>query len=147
LSIDRHGQLAAELPAQDGCHRLALSASKELEPGFRAAILLADGLFRLDVALAGDTLRTIVRNFSAGELTMDRSAPGYASVSILLGPAEAYEPTRSDLGFALGSANDRVDVRVTIATLRFAERGTVRVTAQAILQQAPERNPSTARAM
>ena len=30
-------------------------------------ILLAEGLFRLDVVISGDTLRTVVRNLSSGK--------------------------------------------------------------------------------
>ena len=33
-------------------------------------LLLAEGLFRLDVAISGDTLRTYVRNLSSGPLQM-----------------------------------------------------------------------------
>lgn len=91
--------------------------------------------------MEGDTLRTLVRNLSVGDLAMDGANPGYTGASILLGPAEAYEPARSELAFVLGSGDDRVEVDVTIATLRFAERGTVRVTAQAILREAPVREP------
>jgi hypothetical protein len=116
---------------------LALSASRELEPGFRAAILLAEGLFRLDVTVAGDTLRTVVRNLSAGELTMDGDAARRPGASIGFGEVAAYEPSRTTLAFALGPAGDRVKVDVTIATLRFADRNIVRVTAQAIVREAP----------
>lgn len=99
-------------------------------------MLVADDLFRLDVAVEGDTLRTLVRNLSAGDLTMDPAGSGYGGVSFVLGPVEAYEPTCSEISFSLGSGGDRVEVDVTIATLRFAERGTVRVTAQAVVRQA-----------
>ena len=54
-----------------------LSATKEIEPGARAMLLAADGLFRLDVAIVGDTIRTTVRNFSTGELEMGRGQGGY----------------------------------------------------------------------
>lgn len=90
------------------------------------------------MVVEGDTLRTIVRNLSAAELMMDQSATsGYGGVSILLGPVEEFQPTCSAVSFALGSGADRVAVDVTIALLHFAERGTVRVTAQAILREAP----------
>jgi hypothetical protein len=50
--------------------------------------------------------------------------------------AAAYSPGRADLGFTLGTVSDQVLVRVTIATLNFADRGVVRVSAQAIVGQA-----------
>jgi hypothetical protein len=52
-----HGILAHELPpGADGRRGLVLSASTEIEPGARAMLLLAEGLFRLDAAVSGDTL-------------------------------------------------------------------------------------------
>jgi hypothetical protein len=36
---------------------------------------------------------------------------------------------------ALGSGDDLLMARVTIATLRFADRGTIRVSAQAVVRQ------------
>ena len=40
-----------------------------------------------------------------------------------LGVAARYAPGRADLRFALGPDDDRVVTEVTIATLRFADRG------------------------
>jgi hypothetical protein len=95
-------------------------------------LLVADGLFRLDVTIAGDTLRTIVRNLSVGALTMIGDTDQRISVSS--GDVEAYEPSHSGLRFTLGVGADRVEVEIQLATLRFAERGTIRVTAQAIMR-------------
>lgn len=111
-----------------------LSASKELEPGARAMLLLAERLFRLDVTIDGDTLRTTVRNLSDGPLRMvgdaqDRFALGF-------GELDAYEPAQAGLRFTLGSGADAVAVSVQLATVRFADRGTVRVTGQGILRGA-----------
>ena len=100
-------------------------------------LLLADGLFRLDLAVDGDTLRTMVRNLSTGALEMGGREDGDEGLHIVIGEAGAYEPSRSAIEFTLGSGGDRVEVKVLIATLRFLERGTVRVTAQAIIRPAP----------
>jgi hypothetical protein len=131
-----HDQLEAELPASGNRRGLVLSASKEVEPGARAMLLLAEGLFRLDAAITGDTLRTVVRNLSAGELDLD-NAPGEGGLNVAFGEVAAYEPSRTELRFSLGTGDDRVSVKVTIATLKLAERGTIRITAQAIVRQAP----------
>ena len=56
------GQLSSPL-AGGG---LALSAAKPIEEGARAALLLAPGLFRLDVCPREDTLKLQVRNLSGG---------------------------------------------------------------------------------
>ena len=41
------------------------------------------------------------------------------------------------MGFTIGDTGDRLLVKVTLATLRFAARGRVLVSAQAIVRQAP----------
>jgi hypothetical protein len=114
-----------------------LSASKELEPGVRAMLLLAAGLFRLDVVVHGDTLRTIVRNLSPGGLEMGDTLGSYGRGTLAFGDVAAYEPGNAELSFDLGTGADRVTVRGTLATLSFTERGTVRVTAQAIVRHVP----------
>ena len=100
-------------------------------------ILLAEGLFRLDVVISGDTLRTVVRNLSSGDLNVDRESASDSGASLAFGEIATYEPGRAGLEFTLGRGGDRVGVKVTSATLRFPERGTVRVTAQAIVRPAP----------
>jgi hypothetical protein len=135
-----HRQLATELPARDGIRGLVISASKELEPGARAMLLLADGLFRLDVLVYGDSMRTVVRNLSSGPVEMQSGTGGTggtggaAGQSISFGEVSAYQPGRADLGFTIGPGDDRLLVKVTLATVRFVERGTVRVSGQAVVR-------------
>lgn len=100
-------------------------------------LVLAEGLFRLDVVVSGDTLRTVVRNLSSGELEMAGTNADYSGGSIVLGGAAEYEPAQTSVEFALGAGGDRVVVKVLIGILHFAERGTVRVTGQAVIHQAP----------
>ena len=61
---------------------------------------------------------------------------GYSGASYAFGDVSAYEPTRTELHFKLGTGGDTVSVDVLLATLRFPERGIMRVTAQAIVRQA-----------
>jgi hypothetical protein len=102
-------------------------------------MLRLEGLFRLDVCPSDDTLRTVVRNLSSA---LDMHVPaaaggGYAApAGVLLGEVAAYLPSRTAQDFELGEGEDRVGVAVTIATLRFPERGTVQVTAQALVRGA-----------
>jgi hypothetical protein len=100
-------------------------------------LLLAEGLFRLDVSLGPDTFRTVVRNLSGAEIQAMGDRSGYGEASFLLGGAAEYQPAKFQSEFALGSGGDRVAVKIVIGTLRFAERGTARITAQAIIRQAP----------
>jgi hypothetical protein len=112
---------------------LVLSASKDLEPGARAMLLLADGLFRLDVLIVGDTLQTFVRNLTGGELELHGEVGQPRVATTTLGLAARYAPGRADLRFAVGAEDVRVLTEVTIATLRLAERGVIRVSAQGIV--------------
>jgi hypothetical protein len=129
-------QLANEFPAADGGRALLLSASKDLEPGARAMLLHAEGLFRFDVLVVGDSLQTFVRNLTDSALDILGDVGGAGAGTITLGDAAAYAPGRADLAFTLGAGEDQVLTKVTIATLRFAQRGTIRVSAQAIVRLA-----------
>lgn len=132
-----HRQLVGELTPDSGRRALVLSSSKELETGARAMLLFADGLFRLDIVISPDTIRTVVRNLSSGELSVERG-PGYGVRSAVHSiEAAAYRPGSTELRFTLGRRRDRVSVDVTIGLLRFEDRGTVHVTGQAIVRQAP----------
>jgi hypothetical protein len=100
-------------------------------------LLRAEGLFRLDVTIDGDTVRTVVRNLSPGELDTTRRSADLGGASIGFGEIAGYEPGRVELEFALGQGSDRIAVTGVIATLRFKDRGAIRVTAQAVVRSAP----------
>jgi hypothetical protein len=98
-------------------------------------LLLAEGLFRLDVVPSGDTMRTVVRNLSPGELEMEDGLHPETEPHLAFGEVAPYEPGKGRIGFTLGRGSDRVTVNVIMGTLRFPERGTLRITAQAIIRQ------------
>jgi hypothetical protein len=112
-----------------------MSASKEIEPGARAMLLLATGLFRLDVSISGDTLRSIVRNLSPGQLSMSGRG-GDPPAAFGCGDVAAYAPGQAKVEFALGEGEDRVEVEALIGTLKPPGRGVLRVSAQAIVRLA-----------
>ena len=130
------GQLATELQPRDGRRGLALSASKELEPGTRAMLLHADGLFRLDVRVHGDSLQTFVRNLTDWPLDLTGDVGSLGGPTFGFGDVAEYAPGRADLGFTLGGGDDLLMTKVTIATLQFADRGIVKVSALGIVRQA-----------
>lgn len=136
-----HRQLASELAPRDGRRGLVISASKELEPGVRAMLVLAEGLFRIDVVVRGDSLQTVVRNLTAGPVQMWDVGQSEEVGSIVLGEAAALGPGRAHMGFVIGSGDDRLMVKVTLATLRFEQRGTFRISAQAVLRVQPLSRP------
>lgn len=127
--------LTRELVLPGGARGRVLSASKDLEPGVRAMLLLAEDLFRLDIMIMGDALQTFVRNLTTGELQLSGEVGQPRVATTTLGLAARYAPGRADLRFTVGSEDARVMTRVTIATLRFADRGTIRVTAQGIVSR------------
>lgn len=75
-----------------------------------------------------------MRNLSTGELEMHGGPYGPDGANIAVGDVGGYQPARTALEFALRSGRESVEVTVTLATLRFPDRGTVRVTAQAIVR-------------
>ncbi|HEY2769227.1 MAG TPA: hypothetical protein VGI87_01600 [Solirubrobacteraceae bacterium] len=116
---------------------MVLSASKELEPDARAMLLGVEGLFRFDVQISGDTLRTIVRNLSSGAIEMAPLGGSRVANNVAYGEVTAYQPGSATLDFTLGDRADPVEVAIQVGTLHLADRGTIRVTAQAIVRQAP----------
>jgi hypothetical protein len=127
--------LTRELVLPGGARGRVLSASKDLEPGVRAMLLLAEDLFRLDLMIVGDTLQTFIRNLTSGELALagEVGQPRVATTSA--GLAARYAPGRADLRFSVGPEDARIVTEVTIATLRFPERGLIRVSAQGIVRR------------
>ena len=97
-------------------------------------LLLAEDLFRLDIMIFGDTLQTFVRNLASGELAVAGEVGQPRVATTTLGLAARYAPGRADLRFAVGPEDARIVTEVTIATLRFPERGLIRVSAQGIVR-------------
>jgi hypothetical protein len=135
--IGVHGQLTNGLALPGGVPGVVLSAGKELEPGARAMLLIAEDLFRLDVIVTEDTLRTVLRNLSTGVIDTNTNLGTLTGESATFGNAADYQPGRAEMGFTITSGTEAVWVKALIATLRFVERGTVQVSAQAIMRQAP----------
>jgi hypothetical protein len=106
--------------------------------GARAAVLHAEGLFRLDVLVVPDSLRILVRNLCGAELSFEPS--GYPRAVVVQGDLGelALRPGHHQMTFWLGdrAAKGAVQVDVTLATLRMAAQGSVRVTAQALVHKA-----------
>jgi hypothetical protein len=114
---------------------VAMSATRSVEPGARVTMLLAEDLFRLDVVVEPDTLRTVVRNLSAGELRMLTSGARSTDHSLALGGAAAYRPVSTTVEFSLGDEPEQVGVRVLLAMLQWPDDGRYEVTAQAIIRR------------
>lgn len=129
-----NGQLISEIP---GAARLvfAISSTRDLERGTRAALVEVPRLFRLDVIVDGDTLRSVVRNLSRSQLRFGHAHHNDPGTNVSLGESDRFEPARATIAFVLTSENDAVLSTVTIGTIHLAELGLLRVTAQAIIRQ------------
>ena len=127
--------LTRELVLPGGARGQVISSSKDIEPGVRAMLLLAEDLFRLDIMIMGDALQTFVRNLTSGELELSGEVGQPRVATTTLGLAARYAPGRADLRFAVGPEDARVLTKVTIATLRFADRGMIRASAQGIVRR------------
>jgi len=108
-----------------------VSNAVEAFEGARVAVLHAEGLFRLDVAVVPDNVRVVIRNLSGRTLTFEPD--GYPRPVVVQGDAHgelALRPGHHQVAFSLGPT----EVRVVLSTLRAVERGTVRITGQAIVR-------------
>jgi hypothetical protein len=117
---DLPGQLTSQLPGG----AIALSCSKPIEEGARAALLYAPGLFRLDITPREDTLKIQVRNLSTGECEW---ADGGQPLVLLAfdGPAISAHTLRIDV--------DGRAANVIVSATRDTERGLMRFVAQGLI--------------
>lgn len=117
---DLAGQLTSPLPGGG----IALSCSKPIEEGARAALLLAPGLFRLDITPREDTLKIQVRNLSSGPC--EWTDGGQPLVLLAFdGPAISAHTLRIDV-------DDR-RASVLVSATRDTERGLMQFVAQALV--------------
>ena len=114
------GQLTSRL---DG-GGLALSCAKPIEEGARAALLLAPGLFRLDISPREDTLKIQVRNLSDGPCEWSDGGQPHVVLAVD-GPAISAHTLHIDV--------DGREVSVLISATRDTERGLMRFIAQALV--------------
>ncbi len=124
----RHAQLASGLPGGG----LALSCHKLVEDGARVMMLLAPGLFRLDVRPVQDTLQVMTRSLheSARWGTEPSAATDYGRKA-----AETPEPARADFTFFAELAPRPILARITLSSTVDRERGLTHFVAHAILRE------------
>jgi hypothetical protein len=125
-----HGQLASALP-EGG---LALSSHKLVEDGARTLLLLAPGLFRLDVRPVEDTLQVMTR--SLHELPVQWAAEELGEEHLGRGYAERAEP--SVLTFRLHLPDSTpIGGRIRLASTADRAAGLTHFVAHALLRAAP----------
>jgi len=124
----RHAQLASGLPGGG----LALSCHKLVEDGARVMMLLAPGLFRLDVRPVEDTLQVLTRSLHEGARwgTQPSAATDYGRKA-----EETPEPARADFTFFAAVDPRPILARITLTSTIDRERGLTHFMAQAIVRE------------
>jgi hypothetical protein len=124
----RHGQLASGLPGGG----LALSCHKLVEDGARVMMLLAPGLFRLDVRPVEDTLQVMTRSLHEGARwgTEPAAATDYGRKA-----DETPEPSRADFTFFAELDAGGILARISLTSTIDRERGVTHFVAQAIVRE------------
>jgi ribosomal protein L11 methyltransferase len=130
---DLPGQLETALPGGG----VALSSSRALATAARVAVILAPGMFRIDLRHLEDTLRVSVRNLSPTPLRQianigpPRTIATHADVAVV-----PPTMTNSRLLLRVGSGSSARDAEVLISATSDAYGG--RVTAQAVIRPVQE---------
>ena len=127
----RHHQLATGLPGGG----LALSCHKLVEDGARVMLLLAPGLFRLDVRPVEDTLQVMTRSLHEGARwgAQPSAATDYGRKA-----EDTPEPARADFTFLAELDPLPVLARIEIASTVDRERGVTHFVAHAIVREVEE---------
>ncbi len=124
-----HGQLASGLVGGG----LALSCQKLVEDGARAMILLAPGLFRLDVRPVEDTLQVMTRSLHAGEArwgTEPAPVTDYGKRA-----QDTPEPHRLEFSFYLDIEPQPIMARILLNSTVDKDRGITHFVAQSVARE------------
>jgi hypothetical protein len=130
VGVSHPDTVNAQIVTQLAGRTRVISVTRMVEDGYRAALVSVAGLFRIDVAPMGDTLRTVMRNLSDCELTDVRRTPGYVRSEDVNGELVAFSPSQIDIAFTLDDGTVATEVRGTIGVLWLPHRHTAQFTAQ-----------------
>ena len=124
----RHGQLASGLPGGG----LALSCHKLVEDGARVMMLLAPGLFRLDVRPVEDTLQVLTRSLHEGARwgTEPDAVTDYGRTA-----ADTPEPSRAAFTFYAELAPRPILARIALLSTVDRAAGLTHFVAHAIVRE------------
>ena len=124
----RHGQLASGLPGGG----MALSCQKLVEDGARVMLLLAPGLFRLDVRPVEDTLQVMTRSLHEGARwgTEPSAATDYGRKA-----EETPEPSRAEFTFYAELEPRPILARIELLSTVDREAGLTHFVAHAIVRE------------
>lgn len=132
-----HGQMRSEIPAREeaGPPRTVISAGRDVELGARSMLVLADGLFRLDVVPHPDTIQALVRSLAHephAELRSDGEVGGGVVSAGDVAPQSSGR-FRADIVLIAEDGAEREVARVLVSSVCHLERGLASFAAQAEL--------------
>lgn len=133
------GQVSTEIPAppEGGSPVTAISAGREVEQGARSMLLLAEGLFRLDVVPQDDMVQTVIRNLSSAPRVELRFHPVGGESSVLDSRHELAVGASGRFGGEVvlveEDGEERVVAKVLVGSVCHLDRGLTSFTAQATL--------------
>jgi len=115
----------------------AISAGREVELGARSMLILAEGLFRLDVIPSADTIQTMVRSLSGEPQAELRSVDVGGETRVLGGPGDVVATSTGRFGgevvLVAEDGSERAVARVLVGSVCHLDRGMTTFTAQATL--------------
>ena len=133
------GHLRSEVtaPESEGSTRTVISAGRDVELGARSMLILAEGLFRLDVVPHEDTIQTIVRSLAA-ECRAELHSVDVGGETRTGGvPGEIAPQSTGRFGgevVLIGEdGSERAVARVLVGSVCHLDRGVTTFTAQATL--------------
>ncbi len=136
------GQLRTELPAdgKGGASRVVISAGRDVELGARSMLVLAEGVFRLDVVPEEDMVQVVVRSLAPEPHAELRSTGEVGGASQTVGGAEVVPRSTASFGGEIvlidEDGEERAVGRVLVGSVCHLERGLTSFTAQATLVMA-----------
>ncbi len=133
------GQVSTEVPAprEGGSPVTVISAGREVEQGSRSMLVLAEGLFRLDVVPQDDMVQTVIRNLSTAPRAELRfhSVGGESSVlgsrhEVAVGATGRFG---GEVVLVEENGEERIVAKILVGSICHLERGVTSFTAQATL--------------
>lgn len=132
-----YGQVRTEVPPREegGTARTVISSGRTVELDARSMLLLAEGLFRLDVIPHDDTVQTLVRSLAAEPHAELRSTGEVGGESRSSGDAAPRSTTRfgGEIVLVGEDGEERTVARVLVGSICDLDRGASNFTAQATL--------------
>jgi hypothetical protein len=135
-SGEPHGQVTTRIggDGEGAAASTVISAGRVVEQGARSMLILARGLFRLDVIPSDDTIQTVLRSLEPGSAAALRGAPvqGVSEAS-----GDVTPPSTARFGGEVvlvgEDGEERAVAKVLVASVFHPERGETAFTAQARL--------------